>query len=261
MSLSFRGYGGYGPDFGLPAAEGLVGFLLAFGALLVFILIIVIAINVLCYVFTALGLYSLSERRGMSNPGLSWIPFVGVFRAGSIADDINLRAGRRTHYGMIILIGNLVSFVVSSVSSSISAANAVRSFGSWDDGGWAYAPYGFAGSVLSSLSWLVGIATYVFLIISLHSIYKTYRPQSATAWTVLSAIPVLHFLSGFFLFALRNAEPQAWDTRGYYGPGHDGDQTYQRPPEWPEPPRAPEPQEWRHAPPPEFQPWDDSAPR
>jgi hypothetical protein len=240
-----------------------MGFLWVF----LIILLISIALIVTSYILRSIALYKLAARRGLSNPGLAWIPIVGAFRAGTIADDINAREGSRTHLGKILLGGYIFSYVSSMMLNrylsfaSFSAFDEFLSdsysygsdFGSFLFRRWANP----AVTLFSSLGALVGLASYVFLVIALHKLYKTYRPRSATAWTVLSAIPFTAFLQPFFLFAIRNAEPvQEWSARGYYPPGPppppvmpQGIPVYMRPDWQPEPPSAPPPPPWHPDPP------------
>jgi UDP-N-acetylmuramyl pentapeptide phosphotransferase/UDP-N-acetylglucosamine-1-phosphate transferase len=225
----FGGYGGYGGYGGFDEgfADFIIGFVLLFGVFL----FIGAAISITMYILRSIALYKLAARRGLSNPGLAWIPTIGLYRAGTIADDINAREGSRTYYGRMILGGYIFSAVVSNtigfyyLSSVMSFLSEWSYWGSPED--WYESPYSMfrwfnpLTNLFNGIAGLVGLAAYVMLVISLHRIFKAYRPQSATAWTVLSAIPFTAFLQPFFLFAIRNAEPVP-EWRDYYPPGPPG---------------------------------------
>jgi hypothetical protein len=215
----YGGYGGYSGNF----AEFLVGFILFFGVFL----LIGAALGITMYILRSVALYKLAARRGLSNPGLAWIPTIGLYRAGTIADDINAREGSRTYYGRMILGGYIFSAVVSNalgfyfMGIFFSLLSELPYMGPTDD--WLESIRWFTPLtyLFNGIAGLVGLAAYVMLIISLHRIFKAYRPQSATSWTVLSAIPFTAFLQPFFLFAIRNAEPVP-EWREFYPPGPPG---------------------------------------
>jgi UDP-N-acetylmuramyl pentapeptide phosphotransferase/UDP-N-acetylglucosamine-1-phosphate transferase len=219
------GYGGYrGFEGGYFDPEFFIGLFLLIGV----ILVICAAFSVAMYILRSVALYRLAARRGLRNPGLAWLPAVGLYRAGTIADDINAREGSRTYFGRMILGGYIFSQVVSYLISGAMLRAIVSSVNQWqywgDPGNWygygspftAFGWFNPITNLFNSIAGLVGLAAYVLLIISLHRIYKAYRPQSATLWTVLSVL--LPFLQAFFLFAIRNAEPVP-EWREYYPPG------------------------------------------
>lgn len=43
-------------------------------------------VSIVAYVFTALGLYTIAQRRGIKNPWMAWVPVLNVWILGSIAD-------------------------------------------------------------------------------------------------------------------------------------------------------------------------------
>ena len=61
-----------------------------FGALVTIIDLITSSISFLLsvgtYVLTALGLYTIAQRRGINKPWLAWIPVVNVWTLGCISD-------------------------------------------------------------------------------------------------------------------------------------------------------------------------------
>ncbi len=254
MGPAFPGFGdsyGFSP-YGGDEAFGYLAML--FGGIYIIFVLGGLLLSITSYILRSIGLYSIGEKRGMSGNGLAWIPFVGLYRASSILDDINARNGSRTRYGALTLSGFCIGIV--AVIIYIAGFISIALTGSFDRGAGASL---VVVIICFMLGVFVSMAASVIYYISLYEIFKHYRQKSAVLWTVLSVM--LSFMPGFFLFALRNAEPSAPDQSEYYSHGNNAGYGYRRPQEWPEPPRAPEPQGWRQDPPPEPQPWDDSAPR
>jgi len=244
-------------------------FMAFIGVIVIFVLIFLLAGFVL-WIFQCIALYTLAKNRGMGGAGLAWIPIIGRYRIGSVADDISMAEGSKSVYGMFILIGTIVSYTLSSVSTSMlwpSMAN-LTSSAYYGDFGSAFA----VSSALSSFGGILGLALYVIQIIALNKIYKCYRPESATAWTVLSAIPFTAFLAPIFLFIIRNHEPkmhrampgapggyhQGYPPNGYapggYAPPPQGYPHYPHQPYYPQPPQCPQPPYQQAQPPPVYQP-------
>ena len=48
--------------------------------------------SIAMYIFLALGLYTLAQRRGIANAWLAWLPIGNVWLIGAIADDFKLKA-------------------------------------------------------------------------------------------------------------------------------------------------------------------------
>ena len=45
-----------------------------------------VGIGILAYVFTALSLYTIAQRRGIKNPWMAWVPVLNVWILGCISD-------------------------------------------------------------------------------------------------------------------------------------------------------------------------------
>ena len=255
-------------------------FMAVIGMILITFLIISI-VWLLFWIFRCIALYALAKNRGMSGAGLAWIPFIGQYRMGSIADDISRTEGSKSVFGIVLLLGTIISRVLSSVSTSMMwpSMSGIFSYSDIDFG-----PGLTVGTALSSLGGLLGLSLYVIQIIALNKIYKSYRPESSTAWTVLSAIPFTHFLVPIFLFIIRNQEPRAqWNMSGPpigygapggyqhgYPPGSYPPGGYAPPPDYgapqqgypghPQPPYYPQPPQYPQPPYPQQQPPQTAQP-
>lgn len=227
-------------------------FMAVFGMVLGFIAVFAIiawAMSLVLYILRSIGLYKLSENRGMSGAGLAWIPLIGYYRIGSIADDIVARNGGKSYYRHILLIGGIINIVSGIASWSLTALSRplFTQFFSGNyrlpyDYGYDYYDGFFAYWGASAILSVISIAVFVFTIIALNKIYKCYRPMSSTTWTVLSVI--FPFMQSIFPFVIRNAAPVSeWGAQGYYP-----QQNIMQNPNWQTPP------------PPQYQPFDRQPP-
>lgn len=282
---SYRYYGGDSlyDFFNDPALVAGLGMFLT--AILIFALLGVV-INLVLYILRSIGLYKIAVNRGMSGAGLAWIPFVGYYRIGSIADDIAAREGTQSYFRYFLLAGSIVSFLFSSASSGAIISSIVDSINSRGLYGRAFPRTFMAAGLANSVISLISLTVFVLTIVALNKIYKNYRPASSTAWTVLSILP---FMQSIFLFVIRKDAPvppeftAPWNgshPHGGYYPTQGGQwqpappppPTYhaQQPPVNPNgyyPPRAPEPPQYQppHDPsgfvqPPPVPPWESGNP-
>ncbi|MBQ8670270.1 MAG: hypothetical protein IJ508_03390, partial [Oscillospiraceae bacterium] len=91
-----------------PVAEALPrlgeGLLVMMGAVLVLVILMAIAATAAVYVLQALSLQTMAKRRGIANAWLAWVPVGSSWLLGAIADDINARQGKKTSYGILLLV-------------------------------------------------------------------------------------------------------------------------------------------------------------
>lgn len=84
-------------------AAALLGFLAAVVSLIFLVLMVYWIIS---YIFSSIAYYKISKRRGYQRPWLAWIPFARNYLYGAIADDINIKRGKKTYFGWILLVLN-----------------------------------------------------------------------------------------------------------------------------------------------------------
>ena len=173
---------------------------------IVFVLIFVIyaliagGIGIAIYVLRSLGLYKLAKNRGIDNAWLAWLPVGDAYIMGylSEASPFVQRKFPKMHiiftsvmggYFLITIISSLGMFL-SSVPLGPSGFN-------------LFGGYGYISLVLVFI-YLIAIFVMVLLYFVLYHIYKTYDPQNAVLYTVLSVFG----LSFIFLFVIRNKQPQ-----------------------------------------------------
>lgn len=164
-------------------------------AILFFEMLVKGMIGLVFYILRSIGITTLARNRGMTNPWLIWIPVVGIFMTGAILDDINQKKGKKTYFRLILLIGNVWYFIPTRIGYAflfdVSGTMPV------DDASDMF-------MVFICIGGLIGLGLYVFKVIVLHQIFKNYRPQSATTWTLFCALPVTMFMQDIFPFVMRN---------------------------------------------------------
>jgi hypothetical protein len=91
---------------------------------------------ILSYVLYSLGMYTISCRRGLAHPWLSWVPFLSCFQLGTIADHYKLT--RVEHQGImrwvLLVLGFInaaviVGVIALTISVAVEAVLGVATFG------------------------------------------------------------------------------------------------------------------------------------
>lgn len=221
MDFDLYDYGLYGSDMELFA--GLAG-------LMLIILLIVLAVSLVLYILRSIGLMTIARNRNLPNPWIIWIPIVGGYTLGAIADDINEQKGTKSIYRWLLLGGGILS-------TAVSGGSTFSMFGSIMNEDYEGV---LARSAVSQIGSLISLGVYVVSIMCLYYIFKCYKPDSATAYTVLCAIPFTAFLQSIFPFAIRNNQPVTMPN----GPGGYGPYGQQPPPGW----RPPDPSSFNQPP-------------
>ena len=136
------------------ASDGL-GVFAGLGVLLIILAIIAGAIAITCYVLQGIALSDLAKKNGFDKPWFAWIPVANMYLLGKLGFEYYAPKDKRNSVFTWVLLG-------------CSAASIVLSG--------------------DRLGWLATIAMIVFEVMALYYIFKVIKPQSATAYTVLSAI-------------------------------------------------------------------------
>ena len=195
-------------------------------------LLMTVLVLLVFHVFGALGLFALARRRGLSNPGLAWVPVANCWLLGLLADQyaehiLGKRQGRRTLltvfgavggvlYGALasLLLGKLVpvafEFIRNDLQGLVSLSQA-----SADPAEEIlhYLLSRLSDPLLETLVPLVSVAVLMVPVMitwlvlyhmSLYQVYRSCRPNSAVLFTVLGIL--FNFLPPCFLFACRNED-------------------------------------------------------
>lgn len=168
-------------------------------------------VSVAVYVFTALGLYTLAQRRGLRHPWLAWVPVANVWILGSLSDQYRyVVRGQVRSKRKVLLTLNIISAVMGLVMTVVIVAAVVRWVFSFQAGASeTEIVNAILGSVMGVLAlcvpWAgVAIASAVLRYMALYDIYTSCDPANNTVYLVLSIL--FGFTQAIFLFLCRNRD-------------------------------------------------------
>jgi hypothetical protein len=164
------------------------------------ILMIPVAIGIAAYVLMSLGLYRMAKNRGNENAWLAWIPIGNAYIMGylSEASPYVKKKFPKMHVIYPAVMGIYVAVIIAfQIIFSFSVPF------------WTGISSGFFGYSIASMIamvifiWLFALFIAVLAYFVLYHIYKTYDPNNAVLYTILS----IFGLSSIFLFVIRNKTP------------------------------------------------------
>lgn len=202
---------GYSYNSGMGVEEAITIFFGVFAFMLIFLGILFLAV----YLFQAIGLYTMSKRRGYKNAWLAFIPFVNAYVLGGIADNINACMQKRSHHRITLLVTQIINGMVGIFSGGflirfVEAAiyNSYNDYYSGSDR--LFIAYIFFMLLVSVAS----VVYSVFYYISCYKIFADYSNNNGALFLVLS---ILLGIAPFVIFALRNKAPISLSYRGTMG--------------------------------------------
>lgn len=231
-----------------------------FGALVTIIDLITSSISFLLsvgtYVLTALGLYTIAQRRGINKPWLAWIPVVNVWTLGCISDQYRYvvkgekKSKRKVLIGLNIAqaVCVLVFFVLMIVMIVDVAGMAMDNPSEQEI---ITAVLGSMGGMLLMFIPMVGIslATTIITYMALYDVYTSCDPKNNVTFLVLSIL--FSITQPFFIFFSRKKDlgmpPRRPDPMQYMPPQQNNWQNpqqdaYQQPQQsW----QTPQPDAWQ----------------
>ena len=202
-----------------------------FGALVTIIDLITSSISFLLsvgtYVLTALGLYTIAQRRGINKPWLAWIPVVNVWTLGCISDQYRYvvkgekKSKRKVLIGLNIAqaVCVLVFFVLMIVMIVDVAGMAMANPSEQEI---ITAVLGSMGGMLLMFIPMVGIslATTIITYMALYDVYTSCDPRNNVTFLVLSIL--FGITQPFFIFFNRKKDlgmpPRRPDPMQYMPP-------------------------------------------
>ena len=171
-------------------------------------------LSLAAYVFTALAIYTIAQRRGIKKAWLAWVPVVNVWILASISDQYRYVVKEQVKSKRKVLLGlnlaNAVFVVAVSVSlivTGISIFNAVLHHAAEEQLGWI-AMRGIGITLLLCLPMLVlSLIAFVFRAIALYDLYTSCDPQNNALYLILSLIPgISQVTQPLFLFLCREKD-------------------------------------------------------
>lgn len=168
-------------------------------------------LGIVGYVFMALGLYTIAQRRGIKNPWLSWIPVVNCWIIGSLSDQYRyVVKGEVKNKRKTLLILNIITWIISAAMIVILivmvAGVAKGAIGGAPEEEMLETVFGPLLGILGLCLPLagVGIATAVVHYMAMYDIYTSCTPKNNVIFLVLSIF--FSVAEPFFVFFTRNRD-------------------------------------------------------
>ena len=163
--------------------------------------------SIAAYVLTAIAIYTISVRRGLSKPWLAWIPVINCWLLGSLSDQYQyIVKGKNTSRRKWLLALNLVIAGLTlavGILAAIAVAGAIFTGPGFEMGKAVVGPViGILGLVLPLAAAAMGIAVIRYM--ALYDVYRSLDPSNAVLFLVLSIL--FSPTEPFFLFFNREKD-------------------------------------------------------
>lgn len=170
-----------------------------------------LVLTVASYVLTALALYAVAKRRGISKPWLAWIPVADAWLLGSISDQYRyVVKGQNKAKRKALLTLNIIMCVLYVVFFVVIVAMLVKMVSafaySYDEEQLVEALFKFLFMILGLALPMLGvsIAYQIIYFMALYDVYTSMDPGNNVLFLVLSII--FNVTEPFFLFFNRNKD-------------------------------------------------------
>lgn len=150
--------------------------------------VILLPVLLITYIFQSLAFYRFMKNRNIENAFLAWIPIVRAYTVGKVYDDINEKQGKKTSFGIILLILNCAYWSSNLLLPQINILAFVSAFGQFG----------------------LGLAMLVLNLMCFNLIFKKYTPGNSTYFVltiIFSIIPIVPFIPGLCLLKASNNQP------------------------------------------------------
>jgi len=200
-----------------------------------------VLMGIASYVLTALAIYTIARRRGLSKPWLAWVPVVNCWLLGSLSDQYRyvVRNENRTRRKWLVIL-KVASFALSTavIIMAFSIVGSVVIGGYRTEAQLISRIMGPAISMMGLSLPLAGIsiAYAVIYFIALYDVYKSLDPDNAVLFLVLSVL--FRVTEPFFLFFNRDKD------KGM--PPRKPEPVFEPRQTWQEPVQEPVQEPWEH---------------
>lgn len=179
-------------------------------------MLIASVLGLMCYIFQAVALYSISKRQGIRPAGLAWVPILNFYLLGKVSDAVSLAEGKKTHrritlvtfhtilralsWGLTVYLPMILDFLIQFM---VYYSYYQPYLGNEIDPDFSpvLAPV-FATLFSVLLIGTIAILYFVFLMRAVYVIFKDRSPRNC-AWMILLCI-FISYAIGPCLFAVRN---------------------------------------------------------
>ncbi len=171
-------------------------------------------VSVAIYVFSALAIYTIAQRRGIRHPWMAWVPVLNVWILGSISDQYRyvvkgqVKSKRKTMLILsaiqavlgITVVVLLVVLICMAMFGGLSSLNPMDMFA-------GIGAMAIGTLVAAVLLVVVAMANSVVYFMALYDLYSSCEPDNNVLYLVLSIIPgISRVTKPLFLFLCRNED-------------------------------------------------------
>lgn len=204
MSYNFNYYGNEMSEALLPIFSTVIAVFLA-------VAVLGGVVKLVLYVIRSLSLHTISKRRGITNPWLSWIPVGQEWVIGSLSDQYKyLTQGKNQSRRTILIWLKLAALVLGGVSAGVGMTNVIGQvvaigYGTLTEEAamQIIAPL-VISMVIGVVSFVVNVAAYVVCQMSMYDLYKSCDPKNAVVYEVFGIL--FGVTEPFFLLFCRNKD-------------------------------------------------------
>ena len=167
-------------------------------------------LGIAAYVFSALAIYTIAQRRGIKKAWMAWVPVLNVWILGSISDQyryvVKNEVRNKRKALLTVRILQLLFSCAAIVKIIVLIVKAVM--GEFDYAGEAE----IMRQALSTLAFyapvmILGLVALVLDAIALYDLYSSCDPANNVLYLVLSLIPAISSITRpLFLFLCRNQD-------------------------------------------------------
>ena len=162
------------------------------------------------YVFCALALYTIAQRREIKKAWLAWVPVLNVWILGSISDQYRyVVKGEIRSKRKVLLTLNIINFILGwAAVIKVIVTIVMFAFGRIDLNN----EMEVIRQVLGSLVWFIpvailGVVSLIFRIMALYDVYTSCDPANNVLYLILSLIPAINQVTQpLFLFLCRDKD-------------------------------------------------------
>lgn len=122
-------------------------------AILGIFIFIFILIGIALYIIFAYALYKITVNAGLENPWMAWIPILQLYILGKLIKSLKIESYEIPNIEIVLPAATLLSVVLNNVPV---------------------------------IGGLVSLANFILMLFALNKLYKMYKPDKATLFTVLS---------------------------------------------------------------------------
>ena len=171
-------------------------------------------LSLIAYVFTALALYTIAQRRQISKPWLAWIPIVNVWILGSLSDQYRYVVKDQVKSKRKVLLTLSIINTVLTVACVICCIVMVVRLAT--DSMQGMSDYELGREVMGGVLTMLAVAAPLMILslvkmiigyIALYDVYASCDPANSVVYLVLSVIPAISTITQpLFLFLCRNQD-------------------------------------------------------